>query len=86
MRCRDRRHLGYRVQHGQRHRPRLDSVEPKRMDYGSFSRAGLSFNDFLVHMAPIVLVVVVVFVAMLPRLFRGSFDVDLSTATSTSPI
>ncbi len=40
------------------------------------SRAGLSFNDFLVHMAPIVLVVIVVFVAMLPRLFRGSFDVD----------
>ena len=40
------------------------------------SRAGLSFNDFLVHMAPIVIVVMVVFVAMLPRLFRGSFDVD----------
>ena len=40
------------------------------------SRAGLSFNDFLIHMAPIVIVVLVVFVAMLPRLFRGSFDVD----------
>jgi Na+/H+ antiporter NhaD/arsenite permease-like protein len=40
------------------------------------SRAGLSFNDFLVHMAPIVIVVMVVFIAMLPRLFRGSFDVD----------
>ena len=36
----------------------------------------MSFNDFLVHMAPIVIVVMVVFVAMLPRLFRGSFDVD----------
>ena len=40
------------------------------------SRAGLSFNDFLVHMLPIVVVVMAVFVAMLPRLFRGSFDVD----------
>ena len=40
------------------------------------SRAGLSFNDFLIHMTPIVVVVMAVFVAMLPRLFRGSFDVD----------
>ena len=38
------------------------------------SRAGLTFNDFLIHMTPIVLVVLVVFVAMLPRLFRGSFE------------
>ncbi len=40
------------------------------------SRAGLTFNDFLVHMTPIVVIVMVVFVAMLPRLFRGSFHVD----------
>ena len=40
------------------------------------SRAGLTFNDFLVHMTPIVLIVIVVFIVMLPRLFRGSFDVD----------
>ena len=40
------------------------------------SRAGLTFNDFLIHMTPIVLVVLVVFVAMLPQLFRGSFSVD----------
>ena len=40
------------------------------------SRAGLTFNDFLAHMTPIVLIVLVVFIAMLPRLFRGSFDVD----------
>jgi Na+/H+ antiporter NhaD/arsenite permease-like protein len=40
------------------------------------SRAGLSFNDFLIHMTPIVLIVLIVFVAILPRLFRGSFDVD----------
>jgi Na+/H+ antiporter NhaD/arsenite permease-like protein len=40
------------------------------------SRAGLTFNDFLIHMAPIVIIVMAVFVAMLPRLFRGSFGVD----------
>ncbi|OBI94728.1 hypothetical protein A5660_11505 [Mycobacterium alsense] len=40
------------------------------------SRAGLTFNDFLVHMAPIVLLVMVVFIALLPLLFRGSFAVD----------
>ena len=40
------------------------------------SRAGLTFNDFLIHMAPIVVIVLAVFVVMLPRLFRGSFDVD----------
>ena len=40
------------------------------------SRAGLTFNDFLIHMTPIVLIVIAVFVALLPRLFRGSFDVD----------
>ncbi|OBF93772.1 hypothetical protein A5791_12170 [Mycobacterium sp. 852002-51163_SCH5372311] len=40
------------------------------------SRAGLSFNDFLIHMTPIVIVVLTVFVAMLPRLFRGCFTVD----------
>ncbi len=39
------------------------------------SRAGLTFNDFLVHMAPIVLIVMVVFVALLPRLF-GPFTVE----------
>lgn len=40
------------------------------------SRAGLTFNDFVVHMAPIVVIVMVVFIAMLPAMFRGSFDVD----------
>jgi Na+/H+ antiporter NhaD/arsenite permease-like protein len=40
------------------------------------SRAGLSFNDFLVHMTPIVIIVMIVFVAMLPCLFHGSFGVD----------
>jgi Na+/H+ antiporter NhaD/arsenite permease-like protein len=40
------------------------------------SRAGLTFNDFLVHMAPIVVIVLVVFIALVPFIFRGSFDVD----------
>jgi len=40
------------------------------------SRAGLTFNDFLLHMAPIVAVILVVFILMLPLLFRGSFGVD----------
>lgn len=40
------------------------------------SRAGLTFNAFLVHLAPIVVIVLAVFIALLPRLFRGSFTVD----------
>ncbi len=40
------------------------------------SRAGLSFNDFLFHLAPIVVIVVVAFVALLPSLFPGAFGVD----------
>jgi Na+/H+ antiporter NhaD/arsenite permease-like protein len=40
------------------------------------SRAGLSFNDFLIHLTPLVIIIVAVFVALLPRLFPGAFDVD----------
>ena len=40
------------------------------------SRAGLSFNDFLIHVAPIVIVIIAVFAALLPRLFPGAFAVD----------
>ncbi len=40
------------------------------------SRAGLSFNDFLVHMAPLVLIVVGALIALLPVMFRGSFAVS----------
>ncbi|CAN5394413.1 ArsB/NhaD family transporter [soil metagenome] len=40
------------------------------------SRAGLSFNDFLLHMAPIVVIILAVFIVMLPILFRGSFHVE----------
>jgi Na+/H+ antiporter NhaD/arsenite permease-like protein len=40
------------------------------------SRAGLSFNAFLIHLAPLVLIVTVVFVALLGLLFPGAFAVD----------
>jgi Na+/H+ antiporter NhaD/arsenite permease-like protein len=44
------------------------------------SRAGLSFNDFLVNLAPIVVVELILFVAILPWLFRGSFSVSPESA------
>lgn len=37
------------------------------------SRAGLSYNDFLIHMGPIVLVLMIVFVALCRWLFRKAF-------------
>src|SRR5690348_11036935 len=40
------------------------------------ARKGLSFNAFLFHMAPIVLVILLVFVAALPLLFRGLSKAD----------
>jgi Na+/H+ antiporter NhaD/arsenite permease-like protein len=40
------------------------------------ARIGLSFNAFLFNMAPAVILVLVVFVAMLPLLFRGQDKVD----------
>lgn len=40
------------------------------------SRAGLSFNDFLIHMAPLVLVLFVVFIGLVRVLFRNSFTAD----------
>ncbi|WP_280336432.1 ArsB/NhaD family transporter, partial [Nocardia wallacei] len=44
------------------------------------SRAGLTFNDFLVHMAPLVVVELAAFTVILPLLFRGSFTVDPARA------
>ncbi|MDA0638558.1 ArsB/NhaD family transporter [Nonomuraea sp. MCN248] len=38
------------------------------------SRAGLTFNDFLVHMAPIVVVVMAAFLLLAWFMFRGSFQ------------
>jgi Na+/H+ antiporter NhaD/arsenite permease-like protein len=40
------------------------------------SRAGLSFNDFLVHLAPFVVVLMVVFVVVCRWLFRDAFHYD----------
>ncbi|WP_134427662.1 ArsB/NhaD family transporter [Mycobacterium ulcerans] len=40
------------------------------------SKGGLTFNNFLVHLAPIVVIVMAVFILMLPRLFPGSFEAD----------
>ncbi len=40
------------------------------------SRSGLTFNDFLVHMTPLVVIELIVFTLVLPRLFKGSFAVD----------
>ncbi|MEV3921493.1 SLC13 family permease [Actinomadura coerulea] len=40
------------------------------------SRAGLTFNDFLVHMAPITVIVFIAFVLLARVLFRSSFRYD----------
>ncbi|MFI7699966.1 ArsB/NhaD family transporter [Nonomuraea sp. NPDC049480] len=40
------------------------------------SRAGLSFNDFLIHMAPLVVVLMIVFIGMCRILFRKYFRYD----------
>ncbi|BBZ44859.1 ArsB/NhaD family transporter [Mycobacterium parmense] len=40
------------------------------------SKGGVTFNDFLIHLAPIVVIVIAVLIAMLPRLFPGAFTVD----------
>ncbi|PZG11785.1 ArsB/NhaD family transporter [Nonomuraea aridisoli] len=40
------------------------------------SRGGLSFNDFLIHMAPLIVVLVAVFLGLCRWLFRKSFQYD----------
>ena len=40
------------------------------------SRSGLTFNDFLIHLTPLVVLELIVFVLVLPRLFKGAFAVD----------
>ena len=40
------------------------------------SRSGLSFNDFLVHMAPIATLLVVVFIGLCRVMFRSAFRYD----------
>ena len=40
------------------------------------SRSGLTFNDFVIHLAPIIVVLLVVFVVMCRVLFRSTFVAD----------
>jgi Na+/H+ antiporter NhaD/arsenite permease-like protein len=44
------------------------------------SRGNLSFNDFLIHMAPLVVVLMVVFVALCRFMFRSAFRYDARRA------
>jgi anion transporter len=46
------------------------------------SRAGLTFNDFLVHLAPLVVVLLVVFIGLCRILFRKDFSYDAARAES----
>ncbi|MFD5123544.1 SLC13 family permease [Streptomyces sp. NPDC058385] len=46
------------------------------------SRADLSFNDFLIHMTPIVIVLIIVFVLMSRVMFRKAFRYDPERAAS----
>jgi len=46
------------------------------------SRADLSFNDFLVNLAPLVVVLMGVFVVLIRWLFRSSFTYDAEKATA----
>ncbi|MEU8249584.1 ArsB/NhaD family transporter [Nonomuraea sp. NPDC048916] len=46
------------------------------------SRGGLTFNDFLVHMAPMVVVLMVVFAGLCRVLFRGAFRYDPERAAA----
>ena len=46
------------------------------------SRAGLSFNDFLVNMAPLVVVLMAVFLGLCRWLFRKDFQYDADRAAS----
>jgi Na+/H+ antiporter NhaD/arsenite permease-like protein len=50
------------------------------------SRSGLGFNDFLLHLGPIVLVLIVVFVVMARWLFRDSFEYDPDRAAAVMEI
>jgi Na+/H+ antiporter NhaD/arsenite permease-like protein len=40
------------------------------------SRSGLTFNDFLANLTPLVVIELLVFTLVLPRLFKGAFTVD----------
>jgi Na+/H+ antiporter NhaD/arsenite permease-like protein len=46
------------------------------------SRGGLSYNDFLVHLAPLVLILLAVFIGLCRWLFRGAFSYDEERAVA----
>jgi Na+/H+ antiporter NhaD/arsenite permease-like protein len=46
------------------------------------SRAGLSYNDFLVHLAPLIVLLMVVFVGLCRWLFRSAFRYDEDRAAA----
>jgi Na+/H+ antiporter NhaD/arsenite permease-like protein len=50
------------------------------------SRAGLSYTDFLIHLAPLVLVLLVVFVGLCRWLFRAAFCYDPDRAASIAAL
>jgi Na+/H+ antiporter NhaD/arsenite permease-like protein len=50
------------------------------------SRAGLSYNDFLIHLAPFILVVMIVFVALCRWLFRSAFRYDPARAAAIATL
>jgi Na+/H+ antiporter NhaD/arsenite permease-like protein len=50
------------------------------------SRAGLSYNDFLIHLAPFVLLLVVVFVGLCRILFRSAFRYDPQRAVQIASL
>jgi len=46
------------------------------------SRAGLTFNDFLVHMAPIIVLILVVYLVLIRLLFRHALESDPTRAAA----
>jgi Na+/H+ antiporter NhaD/arsenite permease-like protein len=50
------------------------------------SRAGLTYNDFLVHLAPLVVVVMIVFVGLCRWLFRSAFRYDPARAATIAQL
>jgi Na+/H+ antiporter NhaD/arsenite permease-like protein len=50
------------------------------------SRAGLSYNDFLIHLAPLILVLLVVFIGLCRILFRSAFRYDPERAAQIAAL
>ena len=50
------------------------------------SRAGLTYNDFLVHLAPLVVLVMIVFVGLCRWLFRSAFRYDPARAATIAQL